>query len=238
MPVVLAAGSSGILLHEAIGHGMEADFNRKGTSIYADKINKAIAAPFVSIVDDGTQPHARGAVNVDDEGNEAQKTVLVDKGVLATYLHDRISAQHYKVKPTGSGRRESIRCAQPGQAVTRGDILGICSQGSEVFSQGGCPTPLGFIHEAEVRTDLGMPLVQLRRALLRGDRLGAPATLEQGPAECVPIGSLSRLQFHRPPRHFRRFRVADVEAVDIRPGERIQDAGVGRTLLEEILENL
>ncbi|MCC6809901.1 MAG: TldD/PmbA family protein [Deltaproteobacteria bacterium] len=109
MPVVLAAGSSGILLHEAIGHGMEADFNRKGTSIYADKINKAIAQPFVSIVDDGTQKHARGAVNVDDEGNEVQKTVLVDKGVLATYLHDRISAKHYKVAPTGSGRRESFR---------------------------------------------------------------------------------------------------------------------------------
>jgi TldD protein len=111
MPVVLGAGSSGILLHEAIGHGMEADFNRKGTSIYADKINKQIAAPFVSIVDDGTQPHARGAVNVDDEGNEVQKTTLVQNGVLATYIHDRISAKHYGVKPTGSGRRESFRHA-------------------------------------------------------------------------------------------------------------------------------
>jgi TldD protein len=111
MPVVLAAGSSGILLHEAIGHGMEADFNRKGTSIYADKIGKSIAAPFVNIVDDGTQPHARGAVNVDDEGNETHKTTLVEKGVLATYLHDRISAKHYGVKPTGSGRRESFRHA-------------------------------------------------------------------------------------------------------------------------------
>ena len=69
MPVVLAAGSSGILLHEAIGHGMEADFNRKGISIYSDKIGKPVAKPFVTIVDDGTQEHARGAINVDDEGN-------------------------------------------------------------------------------------------------------------------------------------------------------------------------
>jgi TldD protein len=109
MPVVLAAGSSGILLHEAIGHGMEADFNRKGTSIYSDKIGKAIAKPFVNIVDDGTQEAARGAINVDDEGNPAGRTVLVEGGILAGYLHDSISAKHYKVKPTGNGRRESYR---------------------------------------------------------------------------------------------------------------------------------
>src|SRR4029078_7725412 len=80
MPVVLTAGSSGILLHEAIGHGMEADFNRKGTSIYADKLNKPIAHPFVNIVDDGTNEHARGAINVDDEGNVPDKTMLVENG--------------------------------------------------------------------------------------------------------------------------------------------------------------
>jgi TldD protein len=109
MPVVLAAGSSGILLHEAIGHGMEADFNRKGTSIYADKMGKVVAAPFVSIVDDGTEPGARGSIHVDDEGNAAGRTVLVENGVLASYLHDAISARHYKVAPTGNGRRESYR---------------------------------------------------------------------------------------------------------------------------------
>ena len=111
LPVVLAAGSSGILLHEAIGHGMEADFNRKGTSIYADKINKPIAHPFVNIVDDGTNENARGAINVDDEGNVSEKTMLVENGVLTTYIHDSISAKHYKVKPTGNGRRESYRHA-------------------------------------------------------------------------------------------------------------------------------
>jgi TldD protein len=138
MPVVLAAGSSGILLHEAIGHGMEADFNRKGTSIYADKIGKRIAAPFVNIVDDATQPAARGSINVDDEGNAAGQTRLVDGGVLATFLHDEISARHYGVAPTGNGRRESYRHAPlprmrstymlPGPH-TRDEIIGSVKRG-------------------------------------------------------------------------------------------------------------
>lgn len=110
LPVVLAAGASGILLHEAIGHGMEADFNRKNTSIYADMIGKVVAPEFVTIVDDGTLPHERGALNVDDEGMPTERTVLVDRGVLASYLHDRISARHYGLPhSTGSGRRESFR---------------------------------------------------------------------------------------------------------------------------------
>jgi TldD protein len=111
MPVVLGAGSSGILLHEAIGHGMEADFNRKNVSIFSDKIGKYVAKPFVHIVDDGTQEGARGAINVDDEGNPVGKTSLVEAGILSSYLHDSISAKHYKVKPTGSGRRESYQHA-------------------------------------------------------------------------------------------------------------------------------
>lgn len=109
LPVVLAPGASGILLHEAIGHGMEADFNRKNASIYADKIGKPVAKPFVSIVDDGTIDGQRGAIDVDDEGGAPQKTLLVDGGTLATYLHDSISAAHYQVASTGSGRRESFR---------------------------------------------------------------------------------------------------------------------------------
>ena len=109
MPVVLGAGSSGILLHEAIGHGLEADFNRKNVSIYADKVGTAIALPLVTIVDDATLPGTRGAINVDDEGNAAGRTVLVDRGTLVGYLHDGISARHYHVAPTGNGRRESFR---------------------------------------------------------------------------------------------------------------------------------
>src|SRR5262245_26797314 len=111
MPVVLAAGASGILLHEAIGHGMEADFNQKNVSIYSDKIGKPVAQKFVNIVDEGTQTGARGAINVDDEGNAVKKTLLVQDGVLATYLHDSISARHYGVKPTGNGRREGYQYA-------------------------------------------------------------------------------------------------------------------------------
>jgi TldD protein len=109
MEVVLAAGSSGILLHEAIGHGMEADFNRKDISIFSDKINKPVAENFVTIVDDGTNPNIRGSLNVDDEGNDTGKTYLVENGILRSYLHDRISARHYGIEPTGSGRRQSFR---------------------------------------------------------------------------------------------------------------------------------
>jgi len=110
MPVVLAAGASGILLHEAIGHGMEADFNRKGTSIYSEMLGRKVAPDFVTIVDDGTQPGERGALNLDDEGTPCEKTVLVENGVLASYLHDLISAKHYGLpQSTGSGRRESFR---------------------------------------------------------------------------------------------------------------------------------
>ncbi len=109
MPVVLAAGASGILLHEAIGHGLEADFNRKGTSIYAAMMNEKVAPDFVTIVDDGLQKNDRGALNVDDEGQPTECTTLIEKGVLKSYLHDHISAKHYGVSPTGSGRRESFR---------------------------------------------------------------------------------------------------------------------------------
>ncbi|MDE2830403.1 MAG: TldD/PmbA family protein [Gemmatimonadota bacterium] len=109
MPVVLAAGASGILLHEAIGHGLEADFNRKGTSIYATMMNEKVAPDFVTIVDDGLQENDRGALNVDDEGQATACTTLIENGVLRSYLHDRISAKHYGVAPTGSGRRESFR---------------------------------------------------------------------------------------------------------------------------------
>jgi TldD protein len=109
MPVVLGAGGSGVLLHEAIGHGMEADFNRKNISIYATKMGQRIAGPDVTVIDSALLPHARGALNVDDEGSPTEETVLVRNGILESYLHDRISARHYSVASTGSGRRESFR---------------------------------------------------------------------------------------------------------------------------------
>lgn len=107
MPVVLGPGATAVLLHEAIGHGMEADFNRKKISTYCTMIGKKVAEPFVTIIDDGTVPNLLGSINVDDEGTPGQKTVLVDNGILSSYMHDKISADHYKVKPTGNGRRQS-----------------------------------------------------------------------------------------------------------------------------------
>ena len=109
MPVVMGAGGSGILLHEAIGHTFEADFNRKGTSIFSDKMGKKVAESFVNIIDDGTVESNRGSINIDDEGNDVQKTYLVKDGILNSYIHDRISSNYYNVAPTGNGRRESFR---------------------------------------------------------------------------------------------------------------------------------
>jgi len=109
MPVVMGAGGSGILLHEAIGHAFEADFNRKNISIFSDKFGKKVCDASISVLDDGTIPFNRGAVNVDDEGVFGQKTYIVKEGILTSYMHDRISAKHYGVAPTGNGRRESFR---------------------------------------------------------------------------------------------------------------------------------
>lgn len=119
MPVVLAPATSGILLHEAMGHGFEADFNRKKISIFASMMGKKIAEDFVTIVDSGLEPDARGALNVDDEAVPGRRTVLVENGKLVSYLHDRISAKHFGVSPTGNGRREDFRCVpMPRMRVT------------------------------------------------------------------------------------------------------------------------
>ena len=109
MSVVMGAGASGILLHEAMGHAFEADFNRKGQSVFADKMGKQICRKGINILDDGTLPFFRGSCNYDDEGVPGQKTYMVTDGVLTSYLHDRISARFYGVAPTGNGRRESFR---------------------------------------------------------------------------------------------------------------------------------
>ena len=109
MPVVLGPGDSGILLHEAVGHGLEADFNRKETSNYSGQMGKQVASTLCTVVDDGTLPSSRGAINVDDEGYTGQKNVLIENGILVGYMHDRLSAKHFKLKPTGNGRRESFR---------------------------------------------------------------------------------------------------------------------------------
>lgn len=107
MPVVLGPGWPGILLHEAIGHGLEGDFNRKGTSAFAGRIGERVASPLCTIIDDGTLVNRRGSLNVDDEGTPTQRTVLIENGVLKGYLQDRLNARLMGVAPTGNGRRES-----------------------------------------------------------------------------------------------------------------------------------
>jgi TldD protein len=109
MPVVLGPGVTGILLHEAIGHGMEADFNRKKISTFCTMIGKKVSDPAVTIIDDATLPGLLGSLNVDDEGTPGGKTLLVENGVLRSYMHDKISARFYSVAPTGNGRRESYQ---------------------------------------------------------------------------------------------------------------------------------
>ncbi|KAB8318524.1 metalloprotease TldD [Tolypothrix campylonemoides VB511288] len=108
MPVVLGSGWPGVLLHEAVGHGLEGDFNRKGTSTYAGRIGQRVASPGVTIVDDGTLEGRRGSLNVDDEGTPTQCTTLIEDGVLVGYLQDTLNARLMGVAPTGNGRRESF----------------------------------------------------------------------------------------------------------------------------------
>ncbi|MEN8108787.1 MAG: metalloprotease TldD, partial [Pseudomonadota bacterium] len=107
MPVVLGPGWPGILLHEAIGHGLEGDFNRKGTSTFAGRVGEQVASPLCTVVDDGTIKGRRGSLNVDDEGIRTQNTVLIEKGILKGYMQDRMNAGLMGVAPTGNGRRES-----------------------------------------------------------------------------------------------------------------------------------
>ncbi|MBP6798357.1 MAG: metalloprotease TldD [Luteimonas sp.] len=108
MPVVLGSGWPGVLLHEAVGHGLEGDFNRKGTSTYAGRMGQRVAAPGVTIVDDGTLDGRRGSLNVDDEGTPTQCTTLIEDGVLTGYMQDTLNARLMGVAPTGNGRRESF----------------------------------------------------------------------------------------------------------------------------------
>ena len=107
MTVVLGPGWPGVLLHEAIGHGLEGDFNRKGSSAFSGRIGQRVAAKGVTVLDDGTLPDRRGSLNVDDEGNPSQRNVLIEDGILRGYIQDSMNARLMNVKPTGNGRRES-----------------------------------------------------------------------------------------------------------------------------------
>jgi TldD protein len=108
MTVVLGPGWPGVLLHEAIGHGLEGDFNRKGSSAFSGRIGERVASPGVTVVDDGTLPGRRGSLNIDDEGNPTQRTTLIENGILRGYMQDSLNARLTGVPTTGNGRRESF----------------------------------------------------------------------------------------------------------------------------------
>ena len=108
--VILGPGWPGILLHEAIGHGLEGDFNRKKTSVFSSLVGKQVASDQITIVDDGTLSHKRGSINIDDEGTPSQKTVLIENGILKNFMQDRLNARLMNKSPTGNGRRESYSC--------------------------------------------------------------------------------------------------------------------------------
>jgi len=122
MPVVLGAGWCGVLLHEAVGHGLEGDFNRKGTSAFSNKIGQQVAAKGVTVVDDGTLEGRRGSIQIDDEGTPSGRTVLIEDGILKNYLQDRLNARLMGMTPTGNGRRESFSC-QPMPRMTNTFML-------------------------------------------------------------------------------------------------------------------
>ena len=107
MTVVLGPGWPGVLLHEAIGHGLEGDFNRKGSSAFSGRLGQRVASRGVTVVDDGTLPGRRGSLTVDDEGNPTSRTVLIEDGILVGYMQDRQNARLMGMKPTGNGRRQS-----------------------------------------------------------------------------------------------------------------------------------
>ncbi|WP_109807991.1 metalloprotease TldD [Sphingosinithalassobacter portus] len=111
MPVLLGPGWCGVLLHEAVGHGLEGDFNRKGTSAFSGRIGERVAAPGVTVVDDGSIGERRGSLSIDDEGTPTQENILIEDGILKGYIQDRLNARLMGVAPTGNGRRESFEHA-------------------------------------------------------------------------------------------------------------------------------
>jgi len=146
MTVVLGPGWPGVLLHEAVGHGLEGDFNRKGSSVFAGRIGQRVAAKGVTVLDDGTIPDRRGSLNVDDEGHASQRNVLIEDGILKGYIQDSLNARLMGVKPTGNGRRESYaHVPMPrmtntymlGGARTRDEIVGSIRRGLYATNFGG-----------------------------------------------------------------------------------------------------
>ncbi len=134
MTVVLGPGWPGVLLHEAVGHGLEGDFNRKGSSAFSGRIGERVAAPGVTVIDDGSIGHRRGSLTIDDEGTPTQRNVLIEDGILKGYIHDRLNARLMGVAPTGNGRRESF-AHSPMPRMTNTFMLGGQDDPGEILSR-------------------------------------------------------------------------------------------------------
>jgi TldD protein len=154
IPVVLGPGITGVLLHEAVGHGMEADFNRKKTSTYSTMLGKKVAEPFITIVDDATNMNLAGSLNVDDEGTPGKKTMLVENGILTSYIHDKISARHYGVEPTGNGRRQDFQ-NYPLPRMRNTYMLGGSAIPEDVIKQAGNGIYVENVSNGEVKIGEG-----------------------------------------------------------------------------------
>jgi TldD protein len=146
MDVVLGPGWNGVLLHEAVGHGLEGDFNRKGTSAFSGRVGERVAAPGVTVFDDGTLPGRRGSLTVDDEGTPTERTVLIEDGILVGYMHDRMSARLMGLTATGNGRRQSYahmpmprmtNTAMMGGAHSREEMIASTKRGLYCANFGG-----------------------------------------------------------------------------------------------------
>ena len=217
LDVVLGPGWPGILLHEAIGHGLEGDFNRRGTSAFSGRLGERVAAPGVTVVDDGTLPGRRGSLNVDDEGTPTRRTVLIEDGVLCGYLQDRLNARLMGVEPTGNGRRESYaHLPMPRMTNTfmlageedPQDILRSVERGIYAVSFGGGQVDITsgkFVFSANEayhieKGQLGAPLKGATLigngpdVLTRVSRIGHDLALDRGVGTCgkdgqsVPVG--------------------------------------------------
>jgi TldD protein len=217
MTVVLGPGWPGILLHEAIGHGLEGDFNRKGTSAFAGRLGERVASEGVTVVDDGTLEGRRGSLNVDDEGTPTQRTVLIEDGILRGYLQDRLNAELMGVASTGNGRRESYaHLPMPRMTNTfmlagdddPADILRSVDRGIYAVSFGGGQVDITsgkFVFSANeaYRIENGQLGAPLKGATLIGNgpdvltrvsRIGNDLELDQGVGTCgkdgqgVPVG--------------------------------------------------
>ena len=217
MDVVLGPGWPGILLHEAVGHGLEGDFHRKGTSAFAERMGQRVASPGVTVVDDGTLPGRRGSLNVDDEGTPSQRTVLIEDGILVGLLQDRLNAGLMGMRPTGNGRRESYEhLPMPRMTNTfmlagqedPEDILRSVQRGIYAASFGGGQVDITsgkFVFSASeaYRIENGRLGAPLRGAMLIGNgpdaltrvsRIGRDLALDGGVGTCgkdgqgVPVG--------------------------------------------------